>query len=106
MKNTIDQPITAGLRTVWRNYGPSGWIKIVGTQFPIDTWYDGGLPGVSVQFSDWGKRGLYWKKQTCFIPFRTVAGFTRYVRNRGLFLPKEIGRQKHNIWNIKWPQHG
>lgn len=35
----------------FRKEGPFDWWRVVGTQFPGDAHYDGGLPGVSVMIS-------------------------------------------------------
>jgi hypothetical protein len=44
--------IAEGLPRMWRKDGPCGWWRVVGTQFPTDAWYDGGIAGVSVEVSE------------------------------------------------------
>jgi len=98
---------TPGLPVVWRKHGPGDWLVVIGTEFPMDLWYDGGLPGVSAMVCEYQHdRPRKWKQY--FFPCQNPRQFQAHQRASFRFPYNEAGKHSLEIrgcplWEPRWP---
>jgi hypothetical protein len=83
----VPHPLVVG--QVWRKCGPIDALRIESMQFLGCPHFDGGLPGISVRFSEFKRGRVRWCKDRMFIPANNETSFLIFLLESGRTLCKK-----------------